>query len=171
MSEVQLSHGWSLIWMVDIATITLAKINQWTRCPRSASLKGQYANRTYSWFTLPYIASAFRVNMHQYANDTQLYVVVYRNDENLSTDALEKCSAAVNDWMLHNGLALNPDKSEAIMFRTSGSLLHLRSKVLVAGSAITISDKVKSLGVILDKCLTFDSQVKATRKAIHYHAR
>ena len=30
---------------------------------------------------------------------------------------------------------------------------------------------MKSLGVILDKCLTFDSQVKATCKAIHYYAR
>ena len=43
--------------------------------------------------------------------------------------------------------------------------------VTVADSAITISDKVKSLRVTLDQCLTFDSQVKATCKAIHYHVR
>ena len=76
------------------------------------------------------IASAFGDNIHQYAEDTQLYVSAYRNDENVSIDALERCSAAVNDWMLHNGLALNPDKSEAIMFETSRAMRHLRSKVL-----------------------------------------
>ena len=44
----------------------------------------------------------------------------------------------------------------------------------MTGSAIPISDKVikvKSLGVILDKYYTFDSQVKAMCKAVHYHAR
>ena len=71
--------------------------------------------------------------------------------------------------MLHTGLALNPDKSEATMFGTSRVIAPSKIKnVTVAGSAITISDKVTSLGVILDKFLKFDSQVKATCKAIHY---
>ena len=74
--------------------------------------------------------------------------------------------------MRHIGLALNPDKSEAIMFGTRRAIASFKIKsVAVAGSAITISDKVKSLGVTLDKCLTFDSQVKATCKSIYYHAR
>ena len=58
------------------------------------------------------------------------------------------------------------------MFGTSRAVVSSKIKsVTVADSAITISDKVKSLGVILNKCFTFDSQVKATCKAIHYHAR
>ena len=74
--------------------------------------------------------------------------------------------------MLHNGLVLNPDKSEAILFETSRAIASSKIKsVTVAGSAVTISDEVKSLGVTLNKCLSFDSQVKATCKAIHYHAR
>ena len=118
------------------------------------------------------IASAFGVNIHQFADDTQLYVAVDKNDEDLSIDALERCSAAVNDWMLHNGLALSPEKSEAIMFGTCRAIASSEIKsVTVAGSAVAISDKVTSLGVTMDKCLTFDIQVKATCKAIHYHAR
>ena len=62
--------------------------------------------------------------------------------------ALERCSAAISDWMLHNGLALNPDKSEAIMFGTSQAIASCKIKsVTAAGSAITISDRVKSLRV------------------------
>ena len=74
--------------------------------------------------------------------------------------------------MLHNVLVLNPDKSEAIMFGTSQVIASSKiNSVTVAGSANNISDKGKSLGVTLDKCFNFDSQVKATCKAIHYHAR
>ena len=70
-------------------------------------------------------------------------------------------SAAVNYWMLHNGLTLYPDKSEAIIFGTSRAIASSKIKsVTVAGSAITISDKVKSLEVTLDKCLIFDRHVK-----------
>ena len=47
-----------------------------------------------------------------------------------SIDTLEKCSAAVNDLMLPNGLALNPDKSEVILFGTSQAIAYPRSKVL-----------------------------------------
>ena len=74
--------------------------------------------------------------------------------------------------MLHNGLTLSPEKSEAIMFGTCRVIASSEIKsVTVAGSAIIIADKVKGLGVTLNKCLTFDSQVKATCKAIHYHSR
>ena len=61
---------------------------------------------------------------------------VDRNDDNLSIDALEKCSAAVNDWMLYNnnGLALNPDKSEAIIFGTSRFIASSKIKSVYSGS-------------------------------------
>ena len=41
----------------------------------------------------------------------------------------------------------------------------------VAGSVIAVSDQIKSLGVVLDKRLSFDAQVNRTCKAIQYHAR
>ena len=74
--------------------------------------------------------------------------------------------------MLHNGLALNPSKSEVIEFGTAQALhksnIH---NFNVAGSVIAVSDEIKSLGVILDKRLSFDAQVGRTSKAIQYHAR
>ena len=41
----------------------------------------------------------------------------------------------------------------------------------VAGSVIAVSDQIKSLGVVLDKRLSFDVQMDRTCKAIQYHAR
>ena len=34
-------------------------------------------------------------------------------------DALAKCSSAVSGWILHNGLDLDPDKSEVINTTTA----------------------------------------------------
>ena len=56
------------------------------------------------------------VSFHQYADDTQLYI-----GTNLSTLAhqvasIESCTQRVHNWLLNNGLHLNPSKSEAIAF-------------------------------------------------------
>ena len=75
---------------------------------------------------------------------------------------MEKCSAVVNDWMLTNGLALYPDKSEAVVFVTSQAVASSNIKsVVIAESTIVMSEKAKSLGIILDKRLSFDEQVKS----------
>ena len=74
--------------------------------------------------------------------------------------------------MLHNGLALNPLKSEVIEFGTAQALHKSNIQDFnVAGSVIAVSDQIKSLGVVLDKRLSFDVQVNRTCKVIHYHAR
>lgn len=68
-------------------------------------------------------------------DNIQLHIPVDRNEKNYNMDTLEKCSAKVTDWMLHNGLALNPDKFEVIMFRTSQAIAKSTIKsVMVAWS-------------------------------------
>ena len=67
--------------------------------------------------------------------------------------SLELCTGAVYNWFSSNGLSLNPDKSEAIVMGTSA---RLKSDVpiatlAVAGSSVTVTCSVKSLGVTLDK--------------------
>ena len=62
------------------------------------------------------------VSSHQYADDTQLYIGI----SNLSTlisriASIESCTQRVHDWLLNNGLHLNPSKSEAIAFYNSRS--------------------------------------------------
>ena len=53
------------------------------------------------------------VSLHQHADDIQLHT-----DTNLSTP-VESCIVRVNEWLLQNGLHLNPSKSEAIAFFNS----------------------------------------------------
>lgn len=70
-------------------------------------------------------------------------------------------------------MALNPDKSEAILLgttRRASAYSHLIS-VDVAGCPIPLASQVKILGVTLDKHLTFDRHIDAVCKSAYYHMR
>ena len=119
------------------------------------------------------IAVASGVCIHQYADDTQLYIKFTANEGGSKTlVVLENCTDAISDWMLHNGLALNPPKSEVIEFGKAQALHKSNIQDFnVAGNVIAVSDQIKSLGVVLDKRLSFNAQVNRTCKTIPYHAR
>ena len=116
------------------------------------------------------------VSFHQYADDTQLYT-----GTNLSTLAhqvasIKSCTQRVHNWLLNNGLHLNPSKSEAIAFfnprsKPLESLAESIASISVAGSPIKLQSSIKNLGVYLDSRMSFDRQVSETCKASFFHIR
>src|SRR6218665_3496433 len=75
--------------------------------------------------------------------------------------------------VLFQWFAINPDKSEAILF---GSWQRLRafpllSSIDLAGTAVPLSDTVKTLGVTLDSKLTFRSHITNLCNSCFYHIR
>ena len=72
-----------------------------------------------------------------------------------------------------NGIALNPDKSEAILLGTRQQAHSYSSlaTVNVAGSQIPLAGHTKILGVTLDNNLSMNNHVNAVCKSIHYHIR
>ena len=70
-------------------------------------------------------------------------------------------------------MALNPDKSDAIIIGTQKWSLSYSSltSVDVAGSTILLAGHIKILGVTLDKHLTFDDHVRAICKSAYYYIR
>ena len=80
------------------------------------------------------------------------------------------CTTAVYNWLLHNTLALNPDKST---FGTAQKVQSLQDQnlvsVSVAGKPITLTDYIKSLGVTFDTRLSFDKYVGEVCKGCYYH--
>ena len=92
----------------------------------------------------------------QYTDDTQLYITISKDNHSLAFNQLEYCLAILHTWFCHNGLALNTDKSDAIIFGTAQRTHSLPniSTVNVAGAIVPISDHVKLLGVTLDSRLT-----------------
>lgn len=125
-------------------------------------------------FTSPInrIANHFGVQLQQYADDTQLYIALSHTDQSGKLK-LEECLSSLYAWFCFNGLAINPNKSEAILF---GSRQRLRSfpslsSIDLAGSAVPLSDSVKTLGVTLDSMLTFRMHVTNLCRSCFYHIR
>ena len=50
---------------------------------------------------------------HWYADDTQLHLAMSVDNTAVGLAVLAACTADITQWYLHNGLQLNPDKSEA----------------------------------------------------------
>jgi len=116
------------------------------------------------------VIASFNVNHVQYADDTQLYIAL---DVTNDTTQIDSCFQAVQHWFALNGLSLNPDKSEAVVIgtgarqRAEGTI----KDIALGTDAILVSDSVKSLGVTIDKTLSFDKHIDDVCKAAHHHIR
>ena len=116
------------------------------------------------------------VSFHQYADDTQLYIGTNASTLVHQVASIESCTQRVHNWLLNNGLYLNPSKSEAIAFFNPRSkpleaLTESIKSISVAGSPIKLQSSIKNLGVHLDSRMSFDKQVSETCKASYFHIR
>ena len=122
------------------------------------------------------------VSFHQYADDTQLYIDTNSSTLTSQIASIESCTQRVHDWLLNNGLHLNPSKSEAIAFynprsKPLAALAESIGTVSVAGSPIKLQSSIKNLGVYLDSTMSFKpiyvlyKQVSETCKACYFHIR
>jgi len=57
------------------------------------------------------------INVHRYADDTQLYIAMYPDDSG-PIDALFNCILDIKLWMAENFLQLNQDKTELLVIRS-----------------------------------------------------
>ena len=129
----------------------------------------------FSLFISPiaHIVSSYGLLQQQYADDTRLYVAISKDNYNTPVAKLELCLSTLHTWFCYNGLALNPDKSEAIMFGTTqrSRSLPITSTINVAGTLVQVSNQIRILGVTLDSRLSFDAHISALSKSYLYHTR
>ena len=110
------------------------------------------------------------VSFHQYADDTQLYIGANSSSLLSQIASIESCTLRVHDWLLNNGLHLNPSNSEAITFFNPRSKpLQTLAESVESISPIKLQTSIKNLGVYLDSRLSFDKQVSETCKASYFH--
>ena len=109
------------------------------------------------------LIKSFGVRDHAYADDITLYAPV-GSDYLATRTNLLLCADAVSDWFMRNDLLVNASKSEVILFGTSSQRekLPANESYTVAGASVSLSDKVKIVGVTLDNRLSMDSFVSAT---------
>ncbi|XP_062818981.1 probable RNA-directed DNA polymerase from transposon BS isoform X1 [Anolis carolinensis] len=111
----------------------------------------------------------FGVRCHLYADDTQLYYSFPPNSKE-AAQTLNRCLAAVSNWMRANKLKLNPDKTEALLVsrRTNRGI---GWQPVLNGVALPLKAQVRSLGVLLDSSLALDAQVSAVAGRAFAHLK
>ena len=126
-----------------------------------------------SQFAIAHIGSSYGLLQQQYADDTLLYVVLSKDNYDTPVAKLELCLSTLHTWFCYNRLALNTDKSEAIVFGTTqrSRSLPVTSTVNVAGTFVQVSNQVRILGVILEKRLLFDAHISTLSKSCFYRIR
>jgi Reverse transcriptase (RNA-dependent DNA polymerase) len=120
------------------------------------------------------LIQSFGIRYHQYADDTQLYIAISKENVSVRLDTLERCTAAVvHEWLLLNGLAFNPAKSNFVQFSPARCRSRVSDVAAVNVSSVPIhpTSTIKSLGVTLDCHLSFDQQVNNVCKNCYYHIR
>ena len=112
---------------------------------------------------IPREIDGFRINTVRYADDTQLAISGPRS----RLTEMEKCLEQVLDimctWFLQNGMKINASKTEMIMCGDRRQLARIprQASVMFLGERLESREEVKSLGVVIDKCLTWEKHVKS----------
>jgi len=108
------------------------------------------------------------VSFHCYADDTQMYVPIKRNDPSALSSFLS-CLDEVKFWLDQNFLFLNENKTEIIVF---GSTVNPQAATFDLGRLAAFrSSTVRNLGVLLDESLIFDKQISSVISSSFYHLR
>ena len=90
----------------------------------------------------------------------------------LAVESLEKAISDIKQFLVANKLKLNDDKTEVIFLGTKTRLRDIKNEGITVGdNVIPATERVRNLGVIFDKNLSMDDQVKSTCKAGFFHIK
>jgi len=138
----------------------------------------------YVLYTAPLfnIIAQHRVDVHQYADDIQLYLTVSlsmppneEEDEAAAAAAAERLSACIIDveaWLKGSRLRLNPDKTQFMWLGSAqqrAKVEHVEIPLLSA--RFHGVDTARNLGVVFDGQLSMSEQVASVCKSGYYQLR
>ena len=133
--------------------------------------------KLYSLYTRPLgnIIRHHKLDVHFYADDTQLYVSFMNSDREERTAAvtrLNDCIRDVRTWLTRNMLKLNEEKTEVILFTSKHGLKSLSNMTVTVGEQQQLqSSSVRDLGVIYDQHLNMSQHVRSVCRTGYYHLR
>ena len=119
----------------------------------------------------PLLFNKHGVHYHMYADDTQLYVEVPRDQPERATDSLSCVIKDVKEWMTLNKLTLNCSRTEVIAI-TTATRRDLRPIVVnVDTEAFRPKPYVRDIGIVLDDTMNMDRHVSHTCRLAYHHLR
>ena len=118
------------------------------------------------------IAKKFGIQIHLYADDTQLYVPFDPANSVSVMRRLEACIAEVKLWMANNFLKLNADKTQFMILGGKHDLAKVSCrKVIVGNEEVLPSATVRNIGAMFDATLTMREHVNSVTKSSYFQIR
>ena len=114
------------------------------------------------------------LNVHCFADDTQLYLS-FKSDDKSSLDeaisAMNRCISDLRNWMIRDRLMINDDKTELILIGTRQQLGKINDvcNISVGDYDIYPSSCVRNLGAWFDNKLTMSTHATKICNAAFYH--
>ena len=122
--------------------------------------------------TLDAILRHHNTDYHIYADETQLYISFICKDTLESLTKLNMCISDIRVWMIKNKFQINASKTEFIIFRSPLLKLNLSDlSVSIGDMQVSPSSKVRDLGVVFDKYLTFHDHISGICESTHFNLR
>ena len=99
---------------------------------------------------------------HAYADDTQIYGFCVPSETKTLIERISTCFDSVSEWMMANGLPLNPQKTE-VMWCSSARRQHQVpfEPVLIGNTSVPTVSSVRDLGVHINSHITFSTHFTA----------
>ena len=121
------------------------------------------------------IARSHNIDVHLYADDTQLYTSFNPADPDSEVHArtrMEACIAEMKTWMICNKLQLNDDKSEFLIIASRHQMSKIQCHSLHIGNyVINAKPSVRNLGVQFDSEMSMSAHVNLTCRNLFFQIR
>jgi len=112
------------------------------------------------------------VSNQSFADDTQLYKSSPPSQTHAAILAVQTCIVDVKDWMSHNKLKLNDDKTEALLFRKrSARLTDGPTSIRVGDTDICFSSSARNLGFTITSDMTLDKHISNICRSAYFELR
>ena len=119
------------------------------------------------------IARRHGINVHLYADDTQLYLAFSPHSDEDTIQAvmrIQDCVAELQDWMNINKLKFNATKTEIIVMCAPHIKIKLSMPHIKLGDTVVpVSTVAKNIGVFFDDALSMNNQVQHICRVPFFH--
>ena len=119
------------------------------------------------------VISRHTICQHLYADDTQIYLSLFKTDPEMPQSLVQQCLQDVSDWMIASRLKLNPDKTAFIIIGTKAQRdkfkKYFPTKLL--DQDVTPTDSARNLGVEFDKDFNLKKNISKVCRSCYYHMR
>eukprot|EP00116_Pleurobrachia_bachei_P002647 sb/3462909/ len=108
---------------------------------------------------LEHIVKTHNMQLHLYADDSQLYCSFKTADLAATEEKINKCLLDVQKWMAKNRLMLNSGKTEVMIIRSPYDHEPSPTSITLFGTSTDTVESARNLGVIFDEKLSMEKHV------------